>query len=226
MTRSLPQIATLLAPVFAGARKPYQQYVDKITLQVLYRMYMTLTAATLTPLATAFYPDQLKLLLRDLTRQELTHLAAMNVATLQSFSEMNTPWVRSMLRIIASPPPTVFADFLLGAVPPAYLVNANGVLDQTSTQPALQDTVLTERRNATTAVRNLVFNAAGNCIAEINFANHGGTAVSGHAHVYPVMCVPLTGHHAMGTPHVDGADCPAAWGNLPGGVLPLIPLGM
>lgn len=225
MSRSIPQITALLAPAFAGARKPFQQYVDKVTLLELYRAYMALTAATLTQLAAAFFPEQLKLLLRDLTQQELGHLGGMNLATRQSLGQMNGPWVKAMLRILNAPPPTVFADFQLGAVPPAYVVNANGALEQTSTQPGLQNTVLTERTAAAIASRNLIFDAAGNCVAEINFANHGGTAVSGHAHVYPVACVPLTGHHGMGTPHVDMADYPPAWRTLPGGVNPGTPLG-
>lgn len=84
---------------------------------------------------------------------------------------------------------------------------------------------ITELNPAGAAVRNLIFSAAGNCVSEVNFANHGGTSVSGARTYLSQMCVPLTGHHAMGTPHVDMADYPAVWRQLPGGVNPATALG-
>lgn len=221
------QKQTAIAPCFAAARKPLADYINKITLDRLYLLHGAIGAATLTSLARAFYPDTLNSLKNDLTNAELMQLGGMGQGTLQSLGSMTPQWIKSMLRVITGPVPVAFVVGPPGGLPavPGLILNANGALDQTSTQPALVNTVVTELNPAGAAVRNVIFNAVGNCVGEINFANHGGTAVSGHAHVYPIMCVPLTGHHAMGTPHIDMADYPAAWRTLPVGVAPATPLG-
>jgi hypothetical protein len=177
---------------------------------------------------TAFYPDQLYSLRRDLPAMQMTQLGNMQPGTLNSLGNVAADWVKSMLGIIQGTNPANFVNTNAGGLPAGIvgvIANANGGIDQTSTQALLPNYCVTELNPAGAAVRNLLFSAAGNCVAEINFANHGGTAVSGHAHVYPVMCVPLTGHHAMGTPHIMMADYPAVWRQLPVGVAPATALG-
>jgi len=150
----------------------------------------------------AFYPDKFKSLYKGLTVPEFSQLAGMHAATLNSLGELASPeWVRTVLRIISG---TVPVNFI--TVPPAP---GPGILTN----------------HAGNATRNLIFSALGNCVAENNYANHGGTAVSGHAHVYPIKCVPLTGHHVMGTPHINMADYPMSWRQLSAGVNPATALG-
>jgi hypothetical protein len=217
-----------ITPGFAGSRKPITSYIEKITLDKLHSLYTALGQAPFTRLTSSFYPDQLFSLQRDLTTAELTQLAGMTVATLQSFSTMTPQWVKSMLLVIrGNGIGPALASYVPGVSPAlgGLVNNANGAIDQTSTQPSLINTIVTERNPGGAAVRNLIFNNSGNCVGEINFANHGGSATSGHAHVYPIMCVPITGHHAMGTPHIDMADYPVAWRALPGGINPATALG-
>src|SRR5271166_3892351 len=173
-----------LTPCFVGARKALQDYINKLTLDRLYTSYTAIGAARLTRLAAAFYPDLLKSLTCDLTTAELTQLADMSPITLNSFGQMTPQWVKAMLGVIRGPAPNVF--HISPPLPAGVVLNTNGFLDQTSSQVALVNSVLTERNGANAATRNLIFNAAGNCVAEVNFANHGQTAVSGHAHVYPI----------------------------------------
>lgn len=212
---------------FANARKPSQNYVDKLGLDTIVAMF-NVSAANLTRLVTAFYPDQLYSLRRDLSAVQMNQLTAMQAGTLNSLGNVTADWVKAMLNVINTANPANFANTAAGGLPAGIvgvLANNNGAIDQTSTQAALVNYCITELNAGGAAVRNLIFSAAGNCVSEVNFANHGGTAVSGHAHVYPIMCVPLTGHHAMGTPHVDMADYPAVWRQLPGGVNPATALG-
>lgn len=211
-----------MTPCFVTARKLIQNYIDKIGLDTLYSMY-TASAPTLTLLVTAFYPDQLYSLRRDLSAAEMTQLSGMRAATLNSLGNVSADWVKSMLRVISNTTPATFVNTVAGALPAGIAgvtANNNGAIDQTSTQAALVNHCITELNPAGAAVRNLIFSNAGNCVAEVNFANHGGTALSGHAHVYPIMCVPLTGHHAMGTPHIERLDYPVVWRQLPVGVNP------
>lgn len=216
-----------LAPQFAGARKPLANYISKIGLDRLYDVQNGPGGANLTRLSTAFHPDVLYSFINGLTAPELQRFSQMNQPTLNSMSTMMPPWVKAMLRTISAPVPALFVT-----VPPGgpagmagVILNANGAIEQTSTQIAFANTLVTELVAPGICTRNLIFSAAGNCVAEINFDNHGGTAVSGHAHVYPVMCIPSTGHHAIGTPHVDMTDYPLTWRQLPGGVNPRRVLG-
>lgn len=229
MPFSQAQKQAAFTPCFAAAPKPVASYVTAMAIDPIHNLFVAIGAAALTRLATAFYPDKLKSFVKDLTNAELGQLGGMNLATLQSFNQMAPSWVKAMLRVIGGPAPVTFHNCAPGGLPvPAVaglVLNANGTIDQTTAQAALVNSVVTERNGAGAATRNLIFNVAGNCVGEINFANHGGTAVSGHAHVYPITCVPLTGHHAMGTPHIDMADYPAAWRTLPAGVNPATALG-
>ena len=55
---------------FANARKPSQNYVDKLGLNTIIAVFNA-SAANLTRLVTAFYPDQLYSLRRDLTTVQM-----------------------------------------------------------------------------------------------------------------------------------------------------------
>src|SRR3982751_2221568 len=99
-----------ITPCFPAARKPMQQYIDKLKLDTLHDMHTQMGAAALTRLVNSFFPDQLFSLKRDLSQAQLTRLAGMTVATLQSFGTMSADWVKSMLGVIASPAPTVFIN--------------------------------------------------------------------------------------------------------------------
>lgn len=214
-----------ITPRFIGSRKPMQDYIRLLDVDTLFTIDQRLGAGNFSKMVHAFYPDKFKSLYKGLTGPEFSQLAGMHAATLNSLGELASPeWVKTVLRIISA---TVPVNFI--TVPPApgpgILTNHAGNVDQTSTQNLLVNTCVTELNPAGNATRNLIFSALGNCVAEINFANHGGSAVSGHAHVYPIKCVPLTGHHVMGTPHINMADYPMTWRQLPAGVNPATALG-
>ena len=218
------QKQNILTPRFANARKAMARYLEVIDLDTLFKIHQDLGANDFTKLVNAFYPDQVRSLHKGVSGQELAQLAAMSAGTLNSLGQLASPdWVKALLREIAGTTPQHFVQ--VPPIPVGVIQNNNGNIDQTSTQAQLQDSCVTELNGNGDAVRNLIFSAAGNCVAEVNFANHGGTAVSGHAHVYPIKCVPITGHHVMGTPHVDMADYPALWRQLPMGVNPHTALG-
>jgi hypothetical protein len=201
------------------------EYIRIMGLDTLYNLDKTLGVAGFSKLVCAFYPDILSSLHKGLTPAEFLRLSQMNAGTLNSLGNLASPqWTKSMLKVISGMPPM---NFVTAPVPagPGVVLNHAGNIDQTSTQTALINSCVTELNVTGNATRNLIFNALGNCIAEINFANHGYSAVSGHAHVYPVKCVLSTGHHAIGTPHVDMADYPPTWRQLPAGTNPATPLG-
>ena len=225
MPFSNAQKLALLTPCFLASRKPMAKYIELISLEALYLLFTEVGAPCLTRLVNAFYPDQFKSMKRDLNTAELTQLGRFSPATLATFLLMDSNWVKGIMRTLSAPLVLVSQVYTTGAPLPGFLVNAHNGLDQTSSQPTLINTLLTELNLGGAATRNLIFNGAGNCVGEVNFANHGMTAVSGHAHVYGVICIPHTGHHAYGTPHIDMADYPAAWRLLPIGVAPATPLG-
>ena len=73
--------------------------------------------------------------------------------------------------------------------------------------------------------KNYIFNAAGICIAEVDFGNHGGDAVSGHCHPFGLPGCVAFAHHNAGGVHVHAGEYPAAWATLPVGILPAVQLG-
>ena len=198
--------------------------VNVIGLDKLFALYQAAGGMNFRNLVTSLHPDILNSLVRDLTSQQIMVFAAFDAGTRGSLKSLVSPdWLKAIIRITSAPPPATFVT--TAALPAGIVNNNNGILDQTAIQPALQDTVVTELNPAGNATRNLIFNADGRCVGEINFANHTGTAVSGHAHIYPVASMPLTGHHIMGTPHFVMGDYPAIWRTLPVGVNPQTPLG-
>lgn len=223
-----PQKQNALAPAFANARKPLGDYIQKFgSVDRLFELHQA-NATHLGKLVQAFYPDQLYSFVRDLTPAELQRLAGLSQATLNSLGEMIPSWVQTMLKVVANVAPTRTALMPLPngtAGVPTATPNLGTRIDQTSTQDGLKGHVVTERNASGNATRNLIFDAQGNCVAEINFDNHGGTATSGHAHVYPVKCIPITGHHVSGTPHLMLGDYPPSWRQLPTGVNPHRALG-
>jgi hypothetical protein len=198
--------------LFAGSPKPYAQYEQVFGGKAaLYNLYQSLGQPRFQRLVQCMYPDLVKSMSTGLTALELQTVTGMTAATLTSLREVNAAWIKGALRIIANVTAPVAA--------PATV--APSTVNQTATNPALANQVVTEVNPGTNLVpRNLIFDANGTCVAEINFGNHGGTATSGHAHVYPVAGMPITGHHVSGTPHFGNGDYPAIWRALPGHLAP------
>ena len=197
--------------LFVGAPKTYAQYETAFgSKAALYNLFQSLGQARFQRLLCLF-PDQAKSLSVGLTALELQAVTNMSAATVTSLREVNAMWIKNALRIIGNVTAPVAA--------PATV--APGAVNQTATDPTRANQVVTEVTPGTNlAPRNLIFDANGTCVAEINFGNHGGTATSGHAHVYPVAGMPITGHHVSGTPHFGNGDYPAIWRALPGVIQP------
>lgn len=194
---------------FGQARKGYADYEKKFTgHQPLHAMMSKVGALRFQRLVDGLYPDQLYSVNNGLNVDELTALADLSAVTLRSLSEVAAPWIKAALRVVAN------------VRPDQTVVAAPNTVNQTTQDATYANHIVTEVDHANRAPRNLIFDEFGICSAEINFANHGGSATSGHAHVYPVKGMPITGHHTSGTPHFGQGDYPDAWRALPGGVAP------
>lgn len=195
--------------LFALASKPYARYEatcggkDK-----LYALFHTLGQARFVRLVQGFYPDQLKSIMVGLSVLEQQQVGNMTLPTLVSLREVNATWIKSVLRVATNVNPVI-----------SILVAPNSVV-QTLVDPARANHLVTEVNAAMQSPRNLIFDNRGTCVAEINFFNHGMTATSGHAHIYPVGAMPITGHHVSGVPHFGQGDYPPAWRALPAGITP------
>ena len=204
----MPLTSQQFQALFNNAAKAYALYEKAFGDQKsLYAVYQRLGQVQFLNLVNNLYPDQVKSLVKGLAHNELTAVATMSAGTVASLSAVNATWIKGVLTTIAN------------VNPPAGAQIAPNTLSQTNTQLAHANTVVTEV-NAGFSPRNLIFDANGLCVAEINFGNHGGTATSGHAHVYPVKCMPITGHHISGVPHFGNGEYPAGWRALPAGVAP------
>lgn len=204
----MPLSTAQFQALFVGAAKPYAKYEQSMgSHQALYTLFTTLGRVRFQNLVGNLFPDQIKSLARGLTRAELTTVSGMTAATLGSLSAVNASWIKSTLRTVANINPPLGAQI------------APNTLSQTASHLAHANTVVTEVILGRSP-RNLIFDGSGNCVAEINFGNHGGTATSGHAHIYPVHSMPITGHHISGVPHFGNHDYPAGWRALPVGVVP------
>src|SRR5262249_42943980 len=77
------------------------------------------------------------------------------------------------------------------------------------------------------AVQNTVYDHNGNAVAHVDFKPHGAgsdVAPSGHAHEFPPVGPPASGH-GPGATHIPPADVPADWSRLPPNVPPAYPIG-
>jgi hypothetical protein len=226
-TRAQKQAA--LMGTLGAARKPLARYVEAFGgVDQLFDFRQQIGAAILTTLGTHYFPDILLNLRNSLNTAELQQLAGLSAVTLTGLRDISVDWQKKMLRVVRDTLPTATAltpspDGLV-VIPPAT-AGVPARIDQTAQHMGLINTVVTERNNDGTAGRNLIFNGLGVCVAEVNYGNHGGTAVSGHLHVYPVWALPITGHHASGVPHFAMADYPALWRALPAGVAAARALG-
>lgn len=90
--------------------------------------------------------------------------------------------------------------------------------------PARPNTVYTVIPVAA-AQKNYIFDGAGVCVAEVDFGNHGGDAVSGHCHVFPIPGRVNLAHHNEGGIHVGLVEYPVLWRTLPVGVNPATAIG-
>jgi hypothetical protein len=138
-----------MAPAFANARKAMQDYIKKFGLDRLYELHQA-NPANLARLVRAFHPDKLYSLVQGLTPAELQQLAGFSQATLDSLGDVSPDWVRAMYGIATQVAPTHASLLQLpngaAGTPPASPGLGNRV-DQTSTQTALANHVVTERRN-------------------------------------------------------------------------------
>lgn len=229
MSYSYAQKQALLATDLAPGRKAANLYLQKFGgVDRMFEFRQQIGSGTLQTLVANYYPDLLFDLKNDLNTAELQFLAGLSAVALQGLRAISIDWQKKILRVLRDTAPVATAIMALPgggvAVPPAT-AGLPAPLSQTSQYVALANTVITERDDNNDATRNLIFNALGVCVAEVNFDNHGFTAVSGHLHPYPVWAMPITGHHISGTPHIDMADYPALWRALPPGVNPRTPLG-
>ncbi|QJE01953.1 hypothetical protein HH212_19610 [Massilia forsythiae] len=209
----MPFSRTDFIALFALAPKPYAQYEatcggkDK-----LYALFHTLGQVHFVRLVQGFYPDQLKSIMLGLSTLELQQVGNMTLPTLVSLREVNATWIKNVLRVLTNVSPVVSVQ-----------VAPNAIV-QTLVHPARTNQLVTEVNANMQSPRNLIFDHKGICVAEINFSNHGMTATSGHAHIYPVGAMPITGHHVSGVPHFGQGDYPAEWRALPPGITPVRPL--
>ena len=226
---SYAQKQAALAIDLAAGRKPAPRYLEAFGgVEKMFDFRQQIGSGTLQTLVANYYPDLLLDLKKDLSTAELQFLAGLSANALQGLRSISIDWQKKILRVLRDTAPVATAVMALPgggvAVPPAT-PGLPAPLSQTTQYVALANTVITERDDNNDATRNLIFNALGVCVAEVNFDNHGGTAVSGHLHPYPVWSMPITGHHISGTPHIDMADYPALWRALPIGVNPRTALG-
>jgi hypothetical protein len=91
-----------------------------------------------------------------------------------------------------------------------------------ATRPNTVYTVLDAVGNAN---KNYILDVGGVCVAEVDFGNHGGDAVSGHCHVFPIPGVVALAHHNEGGIHVGLVEYPAIWRTTPAGVNPAQAIG-
>ncbi len=177
-----------------NAAKPYADYEKKIGgKDNLYMLFQKLGQALFTQLVNGLYPDQVRSLNIGLSLTELQRTAGLTAPTLASLREVNAEWIKNLLRVVDN-------------VNPAYHIQqAPNTVNQTAIDLTLANHLITEVNAANNAPRNLIFDNGGRCVAEINFSNHGGTATSGHAHIYPVKSMPIAGHHVSGVPTVEVA---------------------
>ena len=213
----------------AGGRKPAADYIQKFgSVDKMFDFRQQIGSPALRTLVANYYPDKLHGLSTDLNTAQLQFLGGLTAPTLVALRDFKFDWVKAIIKVLRDTAPVATAITPLpgGAVgAPAATAGVPARVDQTAQHMNLVNTVVTERNAAGQATRNLIFNALGVCVAEVNFANHGGTAVSGHLHAYPVWAMPCTGHHASGTPDIPMVDYPALWRALPGGVAPMRALG-
>jgi len=73
--------------------------------------------------------------------------------------------------------------------------------------------------------KNYIFDSSGMGVAEVDFGNHGGDAVSGHCHPFGLPGCVAFAHHNAGGVHLGLNDYPIAWRALPGGVQPQTAIG-
>jgi hypothetical protein len=78
---------------------------------------------------------------------------------------------------------------------------------------------------ANTAQKNYIFDAQGICVAEVDFGNHGGDAVSGHCHPFGLPGCVAFAHHNAGGVHLGRAEYPQTWQAIPGGWAYAVQLG-
>ncbi len=71
--------------------------------------------------------------------------------------------------------------------------------------------VYTVEPAANVAQKNYIFDGAGVCVAEVDFGNHGGDAVSGHCHVFGIPGAVAFAHHNLGGIHLGINEYPIGW---------------
>jgi hypothetical protein len=73
--------------------------------------------------------------------------------------------------------------------------------------------------------KNYIFDNNGMGIAEVDFGNHGGDAVSGHCHPFGIPGMVNFAHHNAGGVHLGLVEYPVIWRQLPVGVAPQTAIG-
>ncbi len=226
---SAAQKQAALMATLGAARKPLARYIETFGgADSLFAFHQQIGAAALTTLGQHYFPDLLLNLKNSLTVADLQQLAGLSLVTLTGLRDVSIDWQKKMLRVLRDTMPnaTAITPPPNGAVlVPAATAGVPAHIELTAQHMNLINTVVTERNNDGAASRNLIFNVLGVCVAEVNFANHGGTAVSGHLHVYPVWAMPITGHHISGVPHFAMADYPVLWRAMPPNVVVARALG-
>ena len=95
------------------------------------------------------------------------------------------------------------------------------------TKPLLESTPNTVYthidRKSGRALQNAIYDGIGDVIGHVDFKNHGPGATSGHGHRFPPGN-PYPGH-GSGSSHIQHAQLPAGWADLPAGILSRTPIG-
>lgn len=68
------------------------------------------------------------------------------------------------------------------------------------------------------AVQNTIYDANGDAVGQVDFKDHGANAPPGHGHAFPPG-QPGAGHGPGGS-HIDPANVPQGWADIPAGTVP------
>lgn len=200
----------------------------------LYAFMHAIGAANFATLANDYHPDKLRGVYLDLPEQlrvqamqilaNLSNVERLrirdlypHVVTNEGGYALNTMAQASVLEALSIQGP--FAAHLSGANIPLNPVT--GLLGDITRANQLY-TVLAAPASAQ---KNYVFNSVGICVAEVDFGNHGGDAVSGHCHPFGLPGCVAFAHHNAGGVHLSLTGYPIAWRALPALVAPAVPLG-
>jgi hypothetical protein len=227
------QIRAALLPLFPDAGKMEKYIKQWGSPQALWEFKNRIGNAELTTLAADYHADMLHSIWQKLSKsyrdnglKKLAGLSGVSRGRIKDMYphtgqakggyELNVDCQVAILEAIGNKPtPTTFQN---GANLP---MAASGKLEY----PLRANQVYTVLTGAGAGQKNYIFDNNGMGIAEVDFGNHGGDAVSGHCHPFGIPGAVNFAHHNAGGVHLGLVEYPVIWRQLPGGVNPQTPIG-